>query len=90
MSEPIKVGDLVQAIRGHECVLGFTFTVASIHGQQGGGWKCDRCGLIDLAPEEKYGASQDYGTHAIPLGWLKRIQPLAELEGEKHEEEIHA
>ena len=98
MSGPIKEGDLVIAVRGHECLLarfgGVPFVVGAIVPQSGGGWHCSACGESDIAPEELWAANVT-GLHrskssGIPLGWLKRIPPLSELEGEKRDAEISA
>ena len=90
MSEPIKAGDLVRVVRGHECTIGFMFVVSAILPQRNGGWWCPRCNTRDIARDEKWGASKDGSTHGIPLPWLKRILPLGELDGEKRDEEITA
>ena len=98
MSEPIKAGDLVMAVRGHSCVIskigGIPFTVARIVRQVDGGWWCPICGERDIGKEQLYGANlrplhtDDHS--AIPLGWLKKIPPLGELGDVRQDEEIHA
>lgn len=85
----IQVGDLVVVVRGHDCALGFTFRVASFCQQTGGGWTCPRCRARDLAPEALTAATWRYqGGGGFPTGWLKRIPPLDELEGERTDEQI--
>lgn len=85
----IQVGDLVQVVRGHDCALGFTFKVVRFNPQTGGGWMCPRCKARDLGPREMIGATQsNASTGGFPVGWLKRIPPLDELEGERTDEQI--
>ena len=81
MSEPIKVGDLVMVVRGHECLIkcagGHIFTVTKIVAQIGGGWFCEACIHGGIAPNEKYGAA-GFNTNdpgIIPLGFLRKIDP---------------
>lgn len=74
----IKVGDLVQVVRGHVCDLGRIFVVASINVSYVG-WHCphcpaeshDRCDWVDDGVAEKSGAD---------INWVRRIPPLSELE----------
>jgi len=97
MSEPIGVGDLVMVVRGHSCVMerlgGVPYRVKHIAPQRNGGWHCSRCGTWDIAPEELVGAGFE-GVHVagngIPLGWLKKIPPLSELDDVKRDVEITA
>lgn len=91
MSDPIKVGDLVMVVHvTHSCSvvgLGIIGTVTKILPAQ---WfRCGRCGK----------SSQDYGAaaeldckpgHYAPLHWLRRIDPLSELESTEHKEETPA
>lgn len=95
-SASIGVGDLVMVVRGHSCVLerlgGMPYRVTAIRPQIDGGWTCNACWTRDIAPEQMYGATLSIHTDqrsAIPLGWLKRIPPLSELEGENTKEKIH-
>ena len=95
MNEPIKVGDLVMVVRGHECVMqiagGVPFTVTALLSPTGGGWHCPVCNKRNAGPNvvgaEGFRASKGRG---LPLHWLKRIPPLSELEGEQRKEEINA
>lgn len=61
MSEPISVGDLVQVVRGHSCLMsrvgGYTFTVTEFVKQIGGGWTCGICGERNLGKHDSYGAA---------------------------------
>lgn len=87
MSEPIKVGDLVQIVRpttccGDENATGLVFVVQAISVTD---WWCE-CG-----------ASGDDCVHAmhqdgecVELSRLKRIPPLSELDDVKQDEEITA
>jgi hypothetical protein len=51
----------------------------------GFGYYCD-CGWKSVGDE--IGATHHHGGR-IPLSWLKRIPPLAELEGQRTEETLH-
>lgn len=57
----IKVGDLVQVVRGHSCLMervgGYTFTVTGLVQAIGGGWTCSICGERDIARHDAYGAA---------------------------------
>ena len=88
----IAVGDLVQVVRGHSCLLdaigGQVYVVDALNPPQGGGWHCPVCKQDNAGPDE-------IGAHApwmrnprsgIPLSWLKRIPPLDELESTKTDE----
>lgn len=92
MSEPIKVGDLVQVIHcccvGTEVAVGHIFVVSRIVIPKGGRFT-HKCGFFST--ENKAIAEHKNRTldHA-PLSWLKRIPPLSELEGEQRKEEINA
>jgi hypothetical protein len=96
MSEPIKVGDLVMIVRGHECAVrlkgGIPYTVTAIVPQVGGGWYCNACNTKDHAPHDLFGAALWHTGHGngMPLSWLKRIPPLSELDDVKNDEEITA
>jgi hypothetical protein len=89
MSEPIKVGDLVQVVR--TCCadmtkfLGHIFTAAppKYDFSCGSGY-CARC-HYKSAGQFFYDGKRHFGE------WrLKRIPPLSELEGEKNKEELTA
>ena len=95
MTEPIKVGDLVMVVRGHACIVarigGIPFTVLAFMPQIGGGWHCSVCNERDIAQSDLIGARLlRHADHGIPLSWLKRIPPLAELEGEQRKEGVEA
>lgn len=85
-------------VRGHECVMakigGVPYRVNFLLPQIHGGWFCPVCGRENIAPSELTAANLS-GLHTsndagIPLGWLKRIPPPAELDDVKHDEEITA
>lgn len=82
----IKVGDLVQVVRGHPCDLGNVGVVLDIHTWPL--WSCPKCGKYESGPF--VGATLHFPFSGAPLSWLKRIPPLSELEGEKRDEEITA
>lgn len=93
MDKPISVGDLVVVVR--TCCpkrdeLGAHFRVASISAFMGGEWGCKHCDAYGydskIIAEQHYGPKRD-SKHA-PLGWLKRIPPMEELEGEKRDEKL--
>lgn len=89
MSEPIKVGDLVQVV--HSCcgkqaehgLFGAIRSVVSLHRDA---TRCQFCDWhatnVDFADLE----GDDYA----PVSWLKRIPPFPELKDERHDEEIAA
>jgi hypothetical protein len=90
MSEPIKVGDLVQVVRPHPCpcatedkTMGIIFTVADI---KHGGSICGGCGrdlpIVPIAIRS--------GRHGVAAHRLKRIPPLEELRDVKRDEVITA
>jgi hypothetical protein len=90
MSEPIKVGDLVQVVRC--CCIGYldgvsTFIVADIHPRVKYATRCSAC--YAHLPSDSY-ASDVPGIPGAPLSWLKRIPPLSELGDVRHDEEITA
>ena len=94
MSEPIRVGDLVVVVRSeHECTTriygGAVFTVTGFEPQTGGGWTCGRCGAVNLLPNilEVALGLHKYG---VPVPWLRRIPPLAELDEAERKEETPA
>ena len=92
MAEPIKVGDLVQVVRSC-CVTRVdkpTFFVGQIDGGFSsfvGWWVCTCC--YSTMPNGLF-ASPSSGGAAQPMSWLKKIEPLSELEGEKRDERITA
>ena len=90
MSEPIKVGDLVQVVRG--CCTGFRqeadgviYVAAEI--APGVIALCRHCkgaGRHTLVRQGRI------GEWSIPIQYLKRIPPLGELDDVKRDEEITA
>lgn len=68
MDKPISVGDLVQVVRGHSCLmevrLGAIFVVDGFTPALNGGWTCGRCGERDIASHDAYGAT---GLGAAPV-----------------------
>ena len=82
------MGDLVVVVRGHDCAYGYTFRVVRFVSQTGGGWTCPKCRQRDLAPEELTAANWRETPGGFPVGWLKRIPPLDELESTKTDEPI--
>jgi hypothetical protein len=94
VSEPIKVGDLVVLVRGHECALAeaggvpFVFNATyryttSVH--------CARCKADPLfGPGDYPRLPKSLGGWVVPMTWLKRIPPLDELEREQEKKEITA
>lgn len=90
MSEPIKDGDTVYIARvDHPCAergLGRVYvfkTKALPHT----GIRCQFCGERDIAlPNED--CHSTVGANGVPKRWLKRIPPLADLEGEKQKEDL--
>lgn len=97
--ESIQVGDMVVMVRGHDCLYqrkaGVPFVVTGFVRPKGGGWTCGYCkqrsvgadepGALGLLSKKKV---TEYSAPAIPISWLKRIPPLAELESEKTQEDI--
>lgn len=93
MNKPIQAGDLVQVIRPSACPvatsanLGHIFVVDAILTEK----EANSC---------RYCGAQNHGDHLYAfekgpyVAWglrrLKRIPPLEELEGEKHDERIEA
>jgi hypothetical protein len=92
MSEPIKVGDLVVMVRGHECVYcvagGIPFVVTRFAPRLDKVWHCSKC-CQDVAAS-KDAVNFRGGRPRIPISWLKRIPPLEELDDVKESEELHA
>lgn len=86
MSEPIKVGDLVQVVRGHECDLGNTGIALEI--ETWDFWSCPKCHAFKRGPF--LGVTMRLPVSGAPLSWLKRIPPLGELGDVKRDEEITA
>lgn len=93
MSEPIKVGDLVQVV--HACceetapALGHVFTVGAIATPKGGAFLCPKCG--DFRKDQKVIALEATAeVDHSPMSYLKRIPPLDELERTKIVKELTA
>ena len=89
MSEPIKVGDLVQIIRGALCCgggdhIGHVFVVQSFRERPSS--PC-LCGTSMTGTNAVRAGLRGFGYDVLRL---KRIPPLSELEGEKRDEEITA
>jgi phage FluMu protein Com len=91
MSEPIKVGDLVMVVRWPHPCFGkgsrLVFTVEGFYKNV----ICPRCKTIIREYCATYSiASWDGGFRAIPISWLKRIDPLAEPERITTDDEVTA
>lgn len=88
MSEPIKAGDLVVIVKSpHSCSndrLGVIFRVDYIHPLNP---RCVFCG-VDLALGDRTAMDAGQAGRGAPLSWVKRIQPSAELEGQRTQEDI--
>jgi hypothetical protein len=89
MSEPIKVGDLVQVI--HQCCaldseLGSIFVISRIEMRHG---ICPGCGYTSASAFEPMAMESGCPGH-VPVKWLKRIPDFPELADERHDEEITA
>lgn len=91
-NEPICPGDLVRIVRNCDCNptrgLGYIFRVEKV--EPALNWECRRCKNVirDERPLAFGRVSVGEGWH--PVAWLRRIPPLAELEGEDRKEEVHA
>jgi hypothetical protein len=96
MSEPIKVGDLVQIVR--ECcepgtVRGRIGRVLEI---SGGRFECEDCLWRTTRPQARIdglASAADTLTDTlgwVPVAWLQRIPDFPELADERHDEEITA
>jgi hypothetical protein len=100
MSEPIKVGDLVVVVRSAahnpNCGLGHVFTVTAIReraGRQPSGKYKARCSFCGWKGTRGQGAAclvadGSQIANGIPLGRLKRIPPLGDLESQHTQEDI--
>lgn len=82
MSEPIKVGDLVQVVRSccAKRVHPTVFVVGKIIADDFHKWGqafCLDCGT--LMPSVAFAHPRDDVKVAQPITWLKRIPPLSEL-----------
>jgi hypothetical protein len=95
MSEPIKAGDLVVIYRPttHGCNggIGAFFKVAQIRPRRSDLIKCSWCGWHGdrrAVGDGNLVADGMPGARGIGTYRLKRIPPLSELEGEKHEEDL--
>jgi hypothetical protein len=88
MSEPIKVGDLVQVV--HTCcdyaARQPIFTVGAFDTS---GRPCRCVGCNHWVTGQTL-ARVNEGPRGLPLPWLKRIPPFPELADEKHDEELTA
>ena len=83
----IKTGDLVVVVRGHECDLGNIFRVSKMMSAPSGHWHCLQCRWG--AWSDDVGCFRDGpGGYGAPLSWLRKIDPLDELEKTEREEEI--
>lgn len=87
MSEPIKVGDLVVVVKPTPCcgstgAMGEFFRVGEIVVCEG---SCNDCG-VEGSPE--LCAVIEGEDEGAPLSILRRIPPLAELEGQRTEEDL--
>lgn len=80
---PIEVGDLVVVVRGHECVVsalgGIPFVVDAVRAADER-FTCSRCGADPAADAQPYAKFRGIMFCGVPIAWLKRIPPLAELE----------
>lgn len=84
MNEPIRVGDLVELVRGHSCLLelrgGAIFTVKELLPQTGGGWTCGKCGERDIATSDAYGASGLGPAHVkVDLPYINRTSGVSSI-----------
>ena len=88
--KPIRVGDLVMVVRGHECYAGYTFTVVRADDGRSDGIRCGGCNkfVFDIGPQAFVAGKGDPGN--LPVSWLKRIDPPTISEDVPTGEEIHA
>jgi hypothetical protein len=91
MSEPIKVGDLVQIVKPLDCscgmpskIIGRVFRVSQIFPLVDS-W-CAGC--FRPHPTTACAEGLDGGGKKVPLYRLKRIPPLPELEGKETNEDL--
>ena len=95
MSEQIKVGDLVQIVRGHKCgverVGGMIYTVLDFSFPRNGGWYCPICKMRSAGGDEPQ-AMGLYGKYSrgVPVSWLKKINPPATEETRETDREVTA
>lgn len=86
MSEPIKVGDLVQIVKPKPCcgggTLGFYFFVEAIEPSDG---CCTDCGAFLF---DKLAALVPGEPGSVAVYRLRRVPPLSELEGERRDEKL--
>lgn len=89
MDKPISVGDLVVVVRSccDRFMEGVTIFKVAVMRQTRPADLCTYCSRA--LPNGTYAADNPQYSGA-PVGWLKRIPPLDELEGEKRDEEITA
>lgn len=92
MSEPIVPGDLVMVVKVSPCgcsqSLGTIFRVKSIIPFWPAGWSCIGCN--ERHPLDGPQAEDEADGTVAAVWRLKRIPPLAELQTERHTEEIEA
>lgn len=77
MDKPISVGDLVVVVHSHcDDKLGLVARVERLR-QAGSNLRCNQC-MSRVGPPGTHCAV--IGSDVWPLGWLRRIPPLDELE----------
>ena len=92
----IKNGDLVMAIRGHECAFkvvgGIPFIVEKVVEPVGGGWFCPACQKSSAAGNEPAARTSKRGPKGahVPLSWLIKIDPPAHGEAIETSSEVAA
>ena len=91
MSDPIDVGDLVQVVQSRACCTKYAdgaelFVVVAVKQRHITLWCCY---CDSLLPNEPFaaGAVFEWG---MPLSWLRKIPPLADLESTETKKEITA
>ena len=92
MSEPIKVGDLVQVVRWAPCGcgLGIIYTVRGFCNDiaDSGCAFCWTPMASDAVPVLAVKFDED--GRGVPISWVRRIPDFPELADERHDEEITA
>lgn len=91
MSEPIKVGDLVVVVGSHcgGSALGIIRTVIEIKTNYYG--QCSKCGFRQVhSVVGVLDGPAPWSLWHVPLPWLRRIPPLAELDEVERDESIPA
>ena len=91
MDRPIQVGDLAVLI--YSCCNDRLGLVGSVNGfYRGRIWAGDvlRCNLCraDITPPDRNSVRLSGAPDYWPLAWVKKLDPPAELEGEKRDEEV--